>query len=331
MASLAVGYRALRWLRRRREEIAGRHVLITGGSEGIGLELAKICVQRGAKVTLLARSVAKLTAAKAELLSLAPVASVSFVSADVADDAAVVAAVVAAEKEHGAIDICIAAAGVSVPKYFEDLTTADFDLMLRVNYLGVVNVSRSVLKGMVKRDSGHFCAVCSIAAAVPFIGYAGYSPSKAACRSFIDVLRNEFSDTNIRFHLAFPPDTDTPGYAKENATKPYETSHLWPECFNEVFPAAKVAEMMIDGILDGDYFVRCPDTFGNMLVSRAWGHFPRSWPWLEALVLAPLFVGLHQGMVWLADRAVRARKHHKQASEEKDGARGAASSGSAPA
>merc|ERR1711879_1004893 len=104
------------------------------------------------------------------------------------------------------------------------------------------NLAKAVVPGMVARKTGHFCAVSSMAAAVPFIGYAAYAPAKAACRSFLDVLRNEYADTNIQFHVAFPPDTDTPGLATENVTKPYETSHIWPECFNEVFQAKKVAE-----------------------------------------------------------------------------------------
>ena len=45
------------------------------------------------------------------------------------------------------------------------------------------------------------------------------------------------ADTPVRFHIAFPPDTDTPGLARENETKPWETSHVWPEMFNETFPA----------------------------------------------------------------------------------------------
>merc|ERR1719379_863145 len=138
--------------------------------------------------------------------------------------------------------------------------------MMSVNYYGVVNLAKEALPGMVSRKSGHFCAVCSIAAAVPFVGYAAYAPAKAATRSLMDVLRNEFADTRVQFHIAFPPDTDTPGFAKENETKPYETSHIWPECFNEVFPATAVAEMLIDGILQGDYFLQSPDFIGNLLV-----------------------------------------------------------------
>jgi len=311
VAALYAGYHAVAawYASRNRETVAERHVLISGGSEGIGFELAKLSAQRGGKVSIMARTQSKLENAKAEVLKIAPDATVKTFQADVGNRAAVAEAVRSAEKEMGPVDICIAAAGAAIPKYFEDLADSDFEMMLRVNYLGVVNLAKEVVPGMTSRNAGHFCAVCSMAAAVPFVGYAAYAPAKAACRSFMDVMRNEFADTDVCFHIAFPPDTDTPGFAKENETKPYETSHVWPACFNEVFPATQVACQLLDGILAGRYFLQSPDFFGNLLVSRAWGHFPRVAPLLEALA-APIFVGVHSAMVWMADRAVRLRGHH---------------------
>lgn len=311
VVALSCGYQAWCWARRRKKEkLSGRHVLITGGSEGIGLEVAKLCAERGAKISIVARSNDKLVAAVNQVEAHCPDAKVVKASADVSDAAAIAAAVKDVEKQLGlSVDICISAAGAASPKYFEDLTAEDFDRMLRVNYLGVVNLAKEVLPGMTARDGGHFCAVCSIAAAVPFVGYAAYAPAKAAVRSFMDVMRNEFADTGVQFHIAFPPDTDTPGFARENETKPYETSHVWPACFNEVFPARQVAERLVDGVLEGEYFVQSPDFFGNLLVSRAWGHYPRASPFIEACI-APLFVAVHGAMVWMADRAVTSRTHH---------------------
>jgi len=299
---------------RRQEEIARRHVLITGGSEGIGLELAKLCAKRGARVSLIARTHSKLAVAEEEITLVAPGATVASFSADVSDRAALAKAVAAAEVAHGPLEICIAAAGASTPKYFEDLTDEDFMHMLRVNYLGVVNLAKEALPGMAARDAGgHFCAVSSLVASVPFVGYAAYAPSKAACRALMDVLRNEFADTSLQFHVAFPPDTETPGFAVENETKPWETSHVWPEIFNEVFPASTVAGLLLDDLLAGEYFLRSPDVFGNLLATRGWGPFPRSASkhTLEAVV-APVFVGVHALMVWMMDRALRLRSHHRQ-------------------
>lgn len=296
---------------RERDGVAGQHVLITGGSEGVGLELARECVRRGARVTLVARTLSKLETARAQVLDGHAESRVCVASADVGSREQLAAAVQKAEAELGPVDVCIAAAGAAVPKYFDELTADDFSHMLAVNYMGVVHLAQLLLPAMASRNRGQFAAISSMAAAVPFVGYAAYSPAKAACRALIDALRNEYADVpGVRFHIAFPPDVDTPGFARENETKPWETSHVWPAMFNETFAAKDVARMMLDGMARGDYHLRSPDAFGNLLVSRAWGHHPRSSPLLEAAI-APLFVAAHGGMCWMADRVVRRGARHK--------------------
>lgn len=295
---------------RRRETVTGRHVLITGGSEGIGLEVCKICVGKGAKVSIISRTPAKLEAAKAEILRATPDASVEVYPADVGNRAAVAAAVQQSELKFGPPDICIAAAGLCIAKYFEDLTDEDFMVQLRTNFLGVVNIAKEVVPGMAKRNAGHFCALSSAAASVPFIGYAAYAPSKAAVRNFMDTLRNEFADTSVQFHVACPPDTDTPGLKDECKDKPSDCS-IWPQWANETFPATSVAELIVNDLLAGEYCLRSPDTFGHYLVSAGWGFYPRSRPVLEA-VLGPFFAGFHVFMVWWADRSVRLHGHHRR-------------------
>ena len=138
------------------------------------------------------------------MLAENPAAKVHLQTADVGSAAELADAVQQCEVLLGPVDVCIASAGASIPKYFEDLTTDDFSKMMLVNYFGVVNLARVVLPGMAKRGSGQFTAVSSMAAAVPFVGYAAYAPAKAACRVFVDVLRNEYADTPLSFHVAFP-------------------------------------------------------------------------------------------------------------------------------
>ena len=122
--------------RRKPRSFSGRHVLITGGSEGIGLEIAKQCAARGSTVTLVARTRSKLDAARASVLAATPSAKVGVQTADVSQAAQVAQAVELGEKELGPVDVCIASAGASIPKYFEDLTHDDFVMMMNVNYFG---------------------------------------------------------------------------------------------------------------------------------------------------------------------------------------------------
>merc|ERR1712194_816837 len=88
--------------------------------------------------------------------------------------------------------------------------------------MGVVYAAQAFLnrKREEPREPRKFVAVCSMACAVPYIGYTAYSPSKAAVRAFCDVLRNEFADVpDTTVHICFPPDMDTPGYAEEQKKK----------------------------------------------------------------------------------------------------------------
>ena len=88
---------------------------------------------------------------------------------------------------------------------------------------------------------------------------------------------------------------------------------MWPAMFNETFQADDVARLILSDMAAGRYFLRSPDAFGNLLVSRAWGHHPRASPLLEAAI-APLFVGVQGIMCWLADRAVKAGARHRHPS-----------------
>jgi NADPH:quinone reductase-like Zn-dependent oxidoreductase len=113
LAALAALAAAAWWTRRPRLALAGKHALITGGSSGIGLALARRLVAAGARVTLVARDARKLRGARDELAGAAPGARVQALSADVTDRAAVAAALAKAEKEFGTLDLLICNAGAA--------------------------------------------------------------------------------------------------------------------------------------------------------------------------------------------------------------------------
>lgn len=301
-------------VRAQRYSWRNRHVFITGGSEGVGFALAKILVVKhhAAHVTLFSRTPAKLAKAKAELLEAkAGQTKIHTISGDVASFTDVESAMKQAVEDFAGapIDCVVAAAGMSIPKYFEDLTGADFEKQMAVNYMGVVHAAQAFLSPPTS-VSRKFIAVSSGASAVPFIGYAAYAPSKAAVRAFCDCLRNEFVDeVGTAIHICFPPDMDTPGFSRENETKPPETKSVWPEMFNEVFAPDSVANSILDGAANGDYHLHSPDTFLNLLCSRGWGHYPRNYVLVE-IFLAPVFVLLHEAMVWMMDRCVQKHNHH---------------------
>jgi 3-dehydrosphinganine reductase len=203
---------------------AGRHVIVTGGSSGIGRATAGRFADAGARVTIIARRVAPLTAAVTTITArlTGPVPRILARSADVADRVAITAAIDDACAEQGPADILVCCAGVAEPGYFGDLTAATFENAMRVNYFGTLHAVQAVLAGMVAREYGRIILVASGAALLGLFGYGAYGPSKFAVRGLAETLRAETAGTGVRVSVLYPPDVDTPQLAAENRAKPAE-------------------------------------------------------------------------------------------------------------
>ena len=223
-------------------------VLITGGSSGIGLAVARLLAAQGAHVWLLARRKEPLQNALAEVEGQRRSAAqrCGFVAADVAQVEQVQAAVGRVTEEAGPPDLVINAAGAARPGYFIDLDLEIFREMMAVNYFGTVHVVKAVLPGMLARGSGHIVTVSSMAGLVGLFGYTAYGSSKYAVRGFSDALRAELKPRGIGVSIVYPPDTDTPQLAYENRYKPAET-RIISEIGTVLSPEA-VAEAIVRGI-----------------------------------------------------------------------------------
>lgn len=233
----------------------GAHVVVTGGSEGIGLAVGAEAAARGATVSLIARRPDVLAAAAAGLDRVAP-GRVHHAVADVGDADAVAAAVAALTGAAGPCDVLVCCAGYAVPGYFEDLPTDEFERHMRVNYLGAVHSVRAVLGDMRRRGRGHVALTSSTAGIIGVYGYGAYSPAKFALRGLAEVLRAEAGPDGVRVSVIHPPDTTTPGFARENLTKPPETAAL------SAAIAPVTAEAMAVRVADGIERDR-PQIFGD--------------------------------------------------------------------
>ncbi|XP_060075342.1 3-ketodihydrosphingosine reductase-like [Ylistrum balloti] len=236
-------------------KLDGTHVLITGGSSGIGKEIAKLVISRGAKVSIMARNQKKLTEAKEEIERCRKSESteaIVCVVADVAKDAELVEnAVCEAERQNGPVQMLVNCAGFSISGRFDDLKPSDFKNQMDVNYLGTVYATKAVMESMKTLGCGRIVFLSSQAGQIGLFGYTSYSPAKFALTGLAQALQMEVKPYNIHVTLSFPPDTETPGYKAELEGKPRETVLISET--SGVFQADVVAKTIVEDSLRGRF------------------------------------------------------------------------------
>jgi 3-dehydrosphinganine reductase len=206
----------------------GSRALITGGSSGIGLALAKQLAAQGAHVWILARHTDKLADAVESIKSQRVSAdqTVEALVADVTDADAIQQTLAPLTAQDHLPDLVINSAGVAHPGYAEELDLDIFHWMMDVNYFGTVHVTQTLLPAMVRRGSGHIVNISSIAGYLGVFGYSAYGASKYAVKGYSDTLRVELKPKGIDLTIVYPPDTHTPQYEYENQFKPPESRAL---------------------------------------------------------------------------------------------------------
>jgi 3-dehydrosphinganine reductase len=229
------------------------HALITGGSSGIGRELARKLAAKGYNVSLVARRAAVLKDTAADVAShfSSRGQRVFTYSADVANEHEAQAAVKACIAELGAPELVITSAGIAVPGYFGDIPLEAFERSMAVNYFGSLYVVRAALPTMRARRSGRIVFISSGAGLMGLFGYSTYSPSKFALRGLAEALRAELDADNIGVSIAYPPDTETPMLEEENKIKPEETKLITSVV--KPWSAEAVADCIMRGIARGAF------------------------------------------------------------------------------
>ena len=206
---------------------------------------------------------------------------------------------------HGEIDCLVLGAGCAQPGYFLDQEVEIFRWTMDLNYLGIVRCIQAVLPKMLKsadKSEHQIVLIGSACSITSFLGYSSYSPSKFAVRGLSDALRNELRGTGVSLHVAYPPDTDTPGFAEENKKKPKETLRISPP---EVYSAKAVCRSIIDGMKRQEYHIWGPDVVQNLLVSSMCGITPRD-RWAPLTILTqPIIALVEVAFIMRADLIAR--------------------------
>lgn len=189
-----------------RIQLKNKHVIITGGSQGIGFEAAKLCVQQGANVTIVARTKEKLVKAAKELEKLSSNNQrIQWVSADVSDFNATKTSLSKVIDDMGSVDVLLSCAGSSIPGRFLEQDASVFESQMKQNYLGTVHVIKIVAPYMKKQKFGRIVITSSMAGLIGITGLSAYCASKFALRGLAEALQMELSPFGIYISLALPP------------------------------------------------------------------------------------------------------------------------------
>lgn len=223
----------------------GAHVVVTGGSSGIGEAFAELAAGRGAHLTLLARGADRLHGVADRLAGSTGVA-VEGIACDVADRAAVREAIGAAVAARGPVDALVCSAGITLPGRFLEADDETFRAMVEVDYFGTLWPIRAVAPSMAERGTGSIVGVSSAAGLVGVYGYSAYGAAKFAVRGLLESLRTELRPLGVHVGCCFPPDVDTPMLAAEEEHKPAETRAIAGSI--RPLPASKVAAAIARGI-----------------------------------------------------------------------------------
>ena len=259
-----------------RFEIRGRTAIVTGGSQGMGLEVAKQLATKGANIVIVARDQAKLQKAIAEISSAATSSSQQFLSLsyDLAHPQSAPQIVSEVTKWNGgqSPDILFNCAGYCEPGFFTSTSLDTHRSQMDVLYWSCAYMAHAVLRAWTSTEKGstsprHIIFTSSVLALYPIAGYAPYSPAKAAMRALADTLNQEVAIYNgarqsrqlrspgedIKIHIIFPMGILSPGFENEQISKPPLTVQL--EKDDKPQTPEEVARLSIRGLEAGNYMI----------------------------------------------------------------------------
>ncbi|MBN1689502.1 MAG: SDR family oxidoreductase [Dehalococcoidia bacterium] len=259
------------------KDFNGELVYITGGSSGIGLAAAKLLAGKGASVAIFARRKEVLDEALNEIATCRKSPDQKFLAfqMDVSSRDEVNSVLQKAAADFGIPDVLINCAGRARPGYFGDITYGQFDETIKIDLYGVWNTC-SFLVPLMKQRGGCIVNVSSLCGFIGVFGYTDYCAAKFGVTGFSEALRSELKTYGITVSVMCPPDTDTPGYAEENRTKPPETQAV--SATASIMKPEAVAAALLKGMEKGDF----------MIIPNADGKFTwimkRLFPWLVEMV-----------------------------------------------
>jgi|GEM_PF-11098 len=238
--------------------LQNKNVVITGGSQGIGEQMADAFAAQGANVLVAARSADKLAAVADRIGG-------KFITADLSTAQGVDGLVDECIAVLGHIDVWINNAGVETT---DALVASDRELLrtvARVNFEAPLLLTRDVVPHMLQRGSGHVVQLSSVAGTIPFPGLAAYAGTKAGLTNLTESLRLELKDTPINLTIVAPGPVDTAMWERLDTDDAYQAAAL--KRFRQLLSLpkvdpAKIAKATVAAVTDNKRYVRIPARHG---------------------------------------------------------------------
>ncbi len=191
------------------ESLDGKRALVTGGSKGIGLAVARALLSAGANVVLCARDGKQLEQAVAELHKTAKSAKVAGHAADVSNSGEVARLFEFADRELGGLDILVNNAGVGVFRAVDELTVEEWDRVIGTNLSGAFYCTREALERFHRARGGSIVNISSLAGKNPFAGGSAYNASKFGLNALSETTMLDHRYDNVRVSYIMPGSVDT--------------------------------------------------------------------------------------------------------------------------
>jgi NAD(P)-dependent dehydrogenase (short-subunit alcohol dehydrogenase family) len=227
-----------------------RAALVTGGSSGIGLAIARMLRDEGYGLTLVSRRAEKIEAAAAALGATA-------VAANVADADECLHAVEEHRSQFGRLDVLVNSAGVGIAGTVADLPAKHFDMQVGVNLRGLFLVTQAAIP-LLRESHGLIVNLASIAGTLPTPGLATYGATKAAVISLTKSLNEELDGDGVRAIAICPGFVDTPmaewsGLPGDEMIQPEDCAEVVRMCLR-LSPHARIPQVVIErmGSRNGD-------------------------------------------------------------------------------
>lgn len=198
-----------------------KHIYITGGASGIGLQLARDYARSGCAVTLF--DIQPTEDAVTELSAIPGAGRVRAFALDVSDPASVREVFSEAAAEQGP-DLVVHCAGICIAAPFDEISDDAYTWLININLLGSRHVAAGVLPHL--EPGSQMVFVASMAGLVGCYGYSAYCASKYGVVGLAEVLRIELAPRGIDVSVVCPPEVETPMVVEERKSRPKQTESL---------------------------------------------------------------------------------------------------------